>query len=277
MQTQSIDWKKTRAARDYRAFLQCYLEDRSLSLSTFARLTGFGRGFPGDVISGKRRLTAKSFPAFERALKLPTPGKKLLRLLVAREEVDLFPDLDRAGLEDQIEQIRKISWARGRRDVKSGEFRVAPHVFRDAESVRVYAAVGKPGSGATLIQIQELSKVASPQLDEILTRLQRADLIKFDSTEQTYELLDLHLFFGDQAHLQLGHAIFQQACARTKQRSTQAFQSRDELFLTSMLCVHESRMSELKLALKETVLKFVDDSLDPSGDQMVQLTVALHR
>ena len=100
--------KQLQQSTDYRSFLRVYLAGRSLSLSDFARAAGFGRSFPSDVLSKKRRLTSKSAYAFEKALKLPIAGKKFFRLLVALEEHDSFPEISRDGIKCQMSNSNQI-------------------------------------------------------------------------------------------------------------------------------------------------------------------------
>lgn len=68
-------FQKLRQSTSYREFLKIYLDSRALSLSDWARATGFGRGFLEYVLSGKRRLTMKSYHPFEKALTVPLVGK----------------------------------------------------------------------------------------------------------------------------------------------------------------------------------------------------------
>ncbi|RYZ90128.1 MAG: hypothetical protein EOP06_08295 [Proteobacteria bacterium] len=100
------DWAPVKAASTYREFLGSYLKVKGLSSSALARATGFTRGFPADIISGKRRMTLKSFFAFERALILPRDGKKLFKLLVAIEEPRLLSDVQAPDLQNRIQDIK---------------------------------------------------------------------------------------------------------------------------------------------------------------------------
>ncbi len=273
-------WQPVRAARDYRTFLKAYLEVRDLNLADLARAAGFGRGFPGDVISGKRRLTAKSFYAFEKGMKLPASGRKLFRLLVAREESDLFPDVARESLETMIEALRKKPWSGTRRMAKEADSRSFA-LFEDYRVALIYAASGQPGRGASLEELKKRTSLGSAELLSVTQRMTTAGLLVKAESEDRWEPQDLHLFLqsghqksGDQNELLT--TLFRRGCRAASERVAKGASSSSEMFFSSALCVHEEKLPQLKAALRETMLKFVDDSIEAEGDRVVQLLCSLH-
>lgn len=271
------EWKMVRASENYRTFLKSYLEEASLSLSDLARAAGFGRGFPGDVISGKRRITAKSYHSFEKALKLPQSGRKLFKYLVAREEPDVFPELDPVVVARGIDDLRAKPWGHSRRDVAESRAPDVARLFRDPKSVLVYTASGRPGRGATLEEISKRTSLPPEELVAVVKALESAGMIKFQESESRYEPQDLHLFMRADKQSELFLGIFRTACLEAAERAPQALRSEQEFFFTSTFCIREDQLSELKSALRETILKFVDDSICDDGDKIVRLTTALHR
>ncbi len=265
-----------RSAVDYRIFLKTYLDSHGLNLSDFARATGFGRGYPSDVLSGRRRLTLKSLRTFEGALKLPATGRKLFRLLVAREERDLFPEWDLAFIEESIRSLRARPWGRAHRELRSKELSDRAEILRDPLTLVVYAAAGSPGAGATFEQLRIRTRCADRDLERVLKGLEQVGLIQF--SENRYEPADLHLFLKTSDQGELLRDLFRAACQTASQRilSPDAADSRQEMFFTSAFCVDEKKMPELKTALRKTILQFVDDSIRPEGDRVVRLVAAMH-
>lgn len=273
---QHQDWKRLRTADSYRSFLKVYLEEKSLSLSDFARFSGFGRGFPGDVLSGKRRLTTKSAFAFEQALRVPSRARKLFRLLVARDEPDVFPEIERENVLTAIEELRWKNWGSSRRKIQEGATPQIPAVFDDPMAILVYAASGQPETGATPAEIAGRAGLSVNEATRVALRLQDASLLKFESKSGRFIPQDLHLFVqaGDRSEFFV--RLFRQACSRAASRVETGLASDKEFFFASALTVSTSRLPELKQALREVALKFVDESIEPEGDTVVSMTVAFH-
>lgn len=247
-----------------------------MSLSDIARASGFGRGFPGDVLAGKRRLTTKSAYAFEQALRLPAAGRKLFRLLVARDEADVFPELDRGRINAGIEELRSKPWSAPRRKVLESESRAIRSVFRDHRAIHVYAAAGRPDRGATLEEIRVRTRLSVEDLRIVLDALERGALLKFNEAEQRYVPQDLHLFVPSGERDELFLRLFRQACVEASERVLPGLMSASEFFFSSTFTVGEKRLPELKQALKDTILRFIDDSIDADGERLTNLTVAFH-
>ncbi len=272
---QDPEWSALKNAADYRIFLRSYLEIRALNFSDFARATGFVRSYPADIISGKRRLTSKSFYAFEKALKIPQPGKKLFRLLVAEKENDLFPEMDRQHIKESIEVLRKKPWTRLRKNLHTSETPSALSLLENPDTASVFAATGSPDVGANIEEIQRRTGLSAAHLNSVLLQLRSSGLIEF--TNGRYLSKDLHIFMDGADKQKLFSNSFKQNTAKTMERVEKAWNSESEFFFSSAFCIEESRMPNLKNALKETILSFIDNSIQADGDKVVQLIVAFHK
>lgn len=267
-------FKKLRDSANYRDFLKNYLEGRGLSLSDFARATKFGRGFPGDILAGKRRLTVKSFYPFEKALKLPLPGKKMFRCLVALEEPDIFPELTTSEVEKTLTSLRAKAWYRARGHVEEKSHQGFQNLMADPDIISVYAAAGDPEMGATFEQICLRTRL--PQLD-LSKHLQKLlDMKLMSCKDGIYYPNDLHLFLQTSDRSQILSMLFKNAAEAAQRRVPQGLSSDSEFFFTSKICVREGNLPALKAALRETVLKFVDDSVESDGDRIVNMVTAMH-
>ncbi len=277
----NTQWEKLRSSANYRAFLKAYLQERSLSLSDLARATGFARGFPSDVISGRRRLTAQSCFAFEKALRLPAPGRKLFRLLVAFEEPDLFPDVDRKIIAHTIEDLRRKPWRKARREILSAEDLKAHDVLCSLRSAMVYAACGSPEQPATWNQLLHRTQISEDLLLAEVERMMSAGLIqkikKSSESEALFVPQDLHVFIQPDQSTNLMKSIFRESARAAAERAETAMNSESEFFFSSVFTVNSSRLPELKKTLREAILKFVDESLQADGESLAKVIVGLHR
>ncbi|MGZ3794422.1 MAG: hypothetical protein ACXVCP_18890, partial [Bdellovibrio sp.] len=229
---------KLRLSKNYRQFLQTYLEVRSLSLSDFACASGFGRGFPGDVISGKRRLTSKSYYPFEKAMKLPAPAKKFFRCLVAIEERDIFPDFSGDYARQTLEVLRNRPWNTQRKQIKEGESSRIEKLLSEFEIIPIFAAAGKPETGASRKQIAKRTQLSEYNLEKNLQTLLSIGLL--EKRGENFHPKELHLFFKTADRSQILTALFQKAAEKANKRVLQAVDSDAEFFFTSQFCVRET-------------------------------------
>jgi hypothetical protein len=264
-----------RKASDYRIFLKTYLELFDYSLSDFARATGFGRGFPGDVISGKRRLSAKSSHAFEKALKLPIKGKKLFRFLVAREETDLYPEIDRTKVAVEIENLQEQPWRRQRTEIQEGHGLSFKTSSLDKNKLAVYAASGDLETGATYQEIQQRTGFSKAEILKYIEELEKLNLIEIRDSVRVIPK-DIHVFLKITNQNTLLTQTFIQSIEMAKKAIGNQDRTNDEFFFNSSFCIKKDKLPELKAELRETVLKYIDDSIDSSGDGIAHLLLALH-
>jgi len=270
-------WTQFKDCNDYRSFLRIYLEQRTMSCSQFAKLSGFARGYAADVISGRRRLTAKTYPAFEQALKVPSSGKKFFRLLVAVAEPDLFPDLKKPSIPKQIDDLRAKSWESARREVeKSNLSNSLESLFLESELIAVWAAAGAPSNGARIAEIKIRTGLPEAVVSRSLQKLAALGIVVYDENKNWYEPKDSHFFFRACQHSEIFIKYFKQAAQNACQRVVLASASEQELFISSTFCVDKEKLPELKKALKKLLLDFVDESIQPNGNQIVKLVSALH-
>lgn len=270
-----MDFARIRKSSDYRTFLKAYLDEHSLSLSDLARTAGFGRGFPSDVISGRRRLTLKSARAFEKALKLPSAGKRLFRLLVAQAEPDLHPDVEPQTLTSKISELRKKPWNRPMRELPMRQVPKSGHALSNTRSVTVFAAAGDPEQGASFDEIATRTRLTKRDLLVALEELKNAGLLTH--RDERYFPTDLHLFLKTTDSKDPFIALFREASTIAADRVSESIGSLDEFFFTSSFCIDESRMPEFKATLRKTLLTFVNDSIKADGDQVARIVVAFQR
>ncbi len=267
-------WNELKNSKDYRDFLANYLRLRQLSLSDFARATGFGRGFPGDVISGKRRLTAKSSIVFERSLKLPPTGRRLFRLLVALKEEDTYPELERKDLAHEISHLRAKRLVSPRRIVL--EEKIPARILLRPHALAVLAACGEPNSWTTLEAIMERTQLPAQRVISLLKDLQGAQFIFPHATEARFKPSDEHIHIEPQQQSELFVQIFKKATEEAAEKAKTSLGSQEELFFNSTLCVRKENVPELKKALGDVILKFIDSATDSEGERLIKLVVGLH-
>lgn len=275
VRTESLQliYRALQQSSDYRSFLKTYLSERGLNISDFARASGFSRSYPSDILSRKRRLTQASLSKFEKALKLPSQGKKLFSLLVAVEEKDVFPDLDRTKLQSQIKDLKTRNWVADRRRLDET---VAPSIedlMSDSRVMSIYAAAGDPDRGASYEEIQKRTRLYGQELERNLKKLIAVGFLTLK--DETYFPKDLHLFLQTSDQSQILRAVFSKACRMASER-VQNPETNHEMFFCSSFCIKEEMLPELKIAFRELILKYIDDSIKSDGDRVVRLVTALH-
>lgn len=263
---------------NYRVFLQDYILIKDIKLSDFARLVGCTRGFPSDILKGRRRLTAKSYYSFEKALKLPLPYKKMFQLLVAKEEPDIFAHIiDMQTIDIKIESLKqnRISQKNHSTFVQNNENDLAfQKILNNPHTMSVVAAAGDPESGATLQQIQQRTRLTDHNLNKTLNDLREYGLLK--QVHDRYYPQDLHLFFQTKNTSEMLSKFFHQAMRSAEKRLSQINDQSSEMFFVSEFCIQENQMPQFKKELKGLVLKFIDDSIAAEGTRVAKLLTALH-
>jgi len=260
---------------DYRSFVKTYLQMRNLNFSDFSRAANCTRAFTNQVLSNKRRLTAKSVYTFEQAFKLPVNAKKIFRLLVAKEEVDLFPEMDRSNLENQIKKLQMSIESKARKDLNETEFAQMDKDFEmNHQAMSIYAACGENGIGATQEEIYKRTRLAENVLTKNIESLLKMNLL--EKREDRYLPGNLHVYLQTKSKSELLSAVFKMATAASNARLSYITEDSNELFMASQMCINESQLPALKKELRETVLKFIDESLVSNGDRVVKIVAALH-
>lgn len=172
-----------------------------------------------------------------------------------------------------MQDLRSKNWQPEHRKIKEYESTGLVDLLADSRIMSIYAASGEPDQGATFEQIEKRTRLYGKELERSIQSLQIAGIIEL--REGLYYPKDLHLFLQVEDRSQLLKAIFQKSCRSASER-IENYQNDSEMFFTSTLCVQEASLPELKKALREVILKFVDDSVNPAGDRVVRLLTALH-
>lgn len=260
---------------DYRTFVKTYLQMKNLNFSDFSRAANCTRAFTNQVLSNKRRLTSKSVYTFEQAFKLPLNAKKIFRLLVAKEEADLFPEMDRSNLENQIRKLQMSIESKSRKDYSEADF---AQIDKDLEithqAISIFAACGDHNSGSSLEQLYQRTRLAENVLTKNIDLLMKMNLL--EKREDLYFPVNMHIYLQTKTQSELLNLVFKTAANSATSRLGHITEDSNEFFFASQFCVNESQMPALKRELRESILKFVDESLVSNGDRVVKVVTALH-
>lgn len=267
-------WKPLKETFDYRGFLQAYIGLRRISKSQLSLAAGFNRGFVADIISRRRRLKSDTVYALEKTLRVPSIGKKYFRLLVAQDEPELFPEYETEKIAPLLSEMRKRAWNKSYRQVNGSDYSALRKMFNSNDLVSIFAASGLPGVGALLEEIQSRTQFSSQRVRSSLEELMRLGIFKKQGDR--YESQDLHVFLQTENVDALLSDSFQRAARQASNRVSQKHSNTDELFFSSTFCVDKKMLPDLKKALRETALKFIDDHIQADANQVVHLLTALH-
>lgn len=270
----SINWERLKTASNYRVFLQLYLEERNLTYSTFARATGNHRGFPSDVILGRRRLSHQSSLKFEKALKIPPRGKKFFRALVALEEQDLFPEMNRSQLQELIQDLREKPWSSNHREVDESTQKVSSEILCEPQILSIIAAAGSPGRGANFSLIQKRTNIDEVRLKFLMDQLVDQKVLILNS-KNSYEPQELHLFIKTSEQSQLLKSSFKKLSQVAHHRLASRKKNSNDFFFHSHFLVKKKQLPHLKSEMRALLLKYIDDQIEEDGDCVVQMLSAL--
>lgn len=266
------EWAYLREANSYRDFLLRYLEQKKITMSQFAFAAGYTRGFPGEVLSGKRRLTTKSCLSFEKAMKIPPQGRRLFRYLVAIAEPDTFPDIDRLNLDSKIHEVRQKAWGRFVKITPNSHSDFA-ELFRNPALMHTFAACGQIGEKINIESVRLRAQLTETELSKNLEKLIRIGVVS--ENNGFYSPVDQHLFLHSPGGMLA--KVFIEATNRAQKRVSIAAKSESEMFFVSTFSIQKNRLPELKKRWREVVLQFVDEAMINEGDTVVQLQTSLHK
>lgn len=276
MATEGLD--VLRSASDYRAFLSLYLRWKNMSQASLARAAGVGRGFPSDLITGRRPLTLKTFLSLERCMKLPPTPKRFFKLLVALENQDVAQTLGQtpAVVREEVERLRSRPWKNNAAKTFPRASASRQTLLGSVRVLKVLAAAGSPDAGASRDELSLRSGLAEAELTEYLTAMISEGLLQEENGR--FFPRDFHVFFDGKELRAAFLAQFSAACRGTAERADRHLNESSELYWTSYFCVKKDKLPAYKQALKQTLLQFVDDAIETEGgDAVVQLLVALHQ
>lgn len=261
-------------ALNYREFLAAALKtaakgQRPMSYAEFSRRAGFAsRSYPADVLKGNRRITPATLPQFAKGLRLKGLWKEYFALLVAQEEADVNIDrLSSSVIQQKLERLReRISTADATRAASA-----TPAKFYERRGwLEVYAALGKVDRGATLSEIETRTGFSNEKCQKILSAMAMAGVVQPQS--ERFLPCSRHVIFAQLG----GETFFQQhfldllrdmeSAARSE-----GFQSKENLFFTSVFSVRKKRVLELRERLRDLLLEFADTSEEAEGDGIAKI------
>jgi len=170
--------------------------------------------------------------------------------------------------------LREKPWRKIRTNSSEDVFTMKSKTKIDKKALILYAAAGDFKNGATFKELQERTGFSEEVISKLTSDLEAQNLIEIKDSVRIIPK-DLHLFLKtcDQSKL-LTHSFLQSA---ELAMDRVGLKKRDnEFFFSSSFCINESKLPELKEELREIILKYIDNSIEPSGDKIANLILALH-
>ena len=260
-------------AKTYREFLAAAFQElqareAKFSFALFSRRAGFAsRSYPRDVLAGKRRISAATLPSFIRGLGLEGDRKEYFTLLVAIEEEDCNPDrLTPEKLRRKLERLRSRAEGRSSIPLEGIDF------YRRQTWLYIYASLGSAEDGATIEQISRRTRLARGSLRPELAAMEKLGILR--AAGGRYFSRDHHLIFRDQGGSSFFRQHYLSSLVDAIQDATQRFDTRDRLFLNSVLSVREADLPRLREKLRQLLEGFIDSSANDEGDRLANLSIA---
>lgn len=266
-------------AKDYRAFLSRTFDvlgetsrNGKFSHAAFARKAGFkARGFAQEVVTGRKRITAQTYPKFETALALPHAIRGIFKYLVIKEEADLNTrgmtseqiDLRLRDLRDQIESDLALT--------EKNEV-VAEEVHGHRHILTVYAVLGNRERGASFDEVVQRTGLQAALCRRVLDHLLSRELAREEMGR--YFSINPHLVFKGMGGTHPAKAAFLETVGELKHLANEDFSNPERVFIQSHFSIDPKRLPELKKRLWDVILEFVDEFDHDDGTRVGRLAVA---
>jgi uncharacterized protein (TIGR02147 family) len=268
-------------ANDYRAFLNCIFslaeeKDPRFSFASFSRKAGFtSRGFVKEVLTGRKRLTAYSFPRFVKALGITGVAKQYFTTLVALEEEELNSDrLTQEQLKDRLAQLRTKANLH-LQTADSPDLDTAPELYKDYQVLEVVSVLGNREKGASFEQVIQRTGLEPYVAANILRQLISKKIVR--EVNGRYISVNPHFVFDHLGEKSGFKEVYIQTLQLVRRKIASHFSSRDYLFVQSYFSVDRKRLPELKERMRELIHEFVQTHENDDGDCVAKLHVALIR
>lgn len=255
-------------ARSYRDFLQAAFNlnnapRRNQSYALFAKRAGFAsKGFLGDVIHGRKRITARSLPKFIRGLSLSGDETQLFTLLVQQTETDLC-DVEPARLEKDLSRLRSKVLARLEAFAQDPRQRF----YRIRDWPLVYAALGDQTTGATVADVMNRTGITSAErCSRILDSMHKVGVVEEIPERRAFVLRNPHLVFQEGDERSAIREFFLATNEKACQAASANFSEQSSLYFASAVSVRRDDLPRMKAELRELLVRYIDRNEQSDGD-----------
>lgn len=264
------------SAKDYREFIKYVVEVKSTpsqkySYSLLARSSGFSsRAFLLDVVKGKKRLTLDSSNKVAQGMKLPRDLKSFFKKLVELEHPDCRQSVkSEAQLKRALENLKSRLNLEKEEELKTSQkspyqLGLIPYVF---------AALGTTEDGADLDEIQRRLNLPLDKTQEALRHMHSIGLIK--QKKNKFYPLASHLSLQGLGQDEFFKEFFLFSLKRASFKAQKNFNSKEDLFFSSVFSVPKESLENLKDDLRALALRYVDQSESANGDHLSNLIISL--
>ena len=254
-------------------FLNTLLKARGAK-AKLSRRAGFtSRSYLTELLNGKKGLSRDSLLRLKSSIKLPKPWPQFFEFLAWQSDPKLRPahqtDLSVA------ETIKQLRYELKNRSIDSREKNSAANCIKSPQLFQVYAALGPPTVGATVLEIAARTKLAPRQITKYLNKLinaeaavQRGDLFFAPISQADNLTIKNDLDLSEMVKL-VTHDIH-------KNRD-QILKEPHSLTIYSAFSVHRENLPQLKDKLQAAIFAVLDQFQDDQGDLVQQVFISLHQ
>ncbi len=266
----TADLAAAMTAIEYREFLNLSFEalrgiNPSLSYSMVARDAGFSaRSYVREIFVGLKPVSVKSFDGLCRGLRLPKAASAYLRLLLA-QEFSSFNSKKQSHEEIRRDLVKQRAiWEKrhGKGKVKNTK----AEIFLIHRWPVFFASLGTQESGASLQEVSDRTGYNAVTCTQVLSEMEKYEVVKRD--RQRYYPTHQHLVFQSLYKEKSLQDTFVADLKTLNLRASQNFYRNDHLFFDSTFSVSKENIPALKKALWETLVEFIDEHEQATGDQI---------
>lgn len=245
------------------AFEAIQLLNPHFNYSSVALQTGFTRSYIRQVVLGKKKLTLRALEPIAKAFKLEADLEKYFQTLYR---------LDLARETAQGTLVKKLSGELAilRKSLTTKKKSESKHLT-SVHWPRVYASLGSEETGSTLPEILERSKVKKEEVLHVLTELEENNLVRIAGGNRYFPVCN-HIDLGKNFSYK---KIFLHNYELLGKKAESDFTKKEDLFFSSVTCVRQEDLPELKAQFRELLLQFIDRSEIATGSTTVTFLAGL--
>lgn len=275
-----VDWLrdhkiKLYQSENWRQFVELYWaigkrKPVKINYAELSRKANYSsRAFLFEILTGKKKISPSVTTRLAVTLKLKGTEKKLFYLLTKKEINSPSTNLELVesikGLQNKLILQNKINdSSQSISDIFSGY-----HVYS------VYAALGRPDQGATLVEILGKTKIPEAIVKQVLKRFIVVNCIEIK--EDRYHLTNVSLDLKNLGSNINFKETFLKALDEIKKRSRQMELYQSDFYFHTAIPIRKGTQLALKEKLRECILDFVDNNDEGSGDEIVHINLSAYR
>ncbi|OFZ47545.1 MAG: hypothetical protein A2381_10165 [Bdellovibrionales bacterium RIFOXYB1_FULL_37_110] len=248
-----------------KAFSYLQKENKIFNYSELARRGGFpSRSYVRQLILGQKHITWHSLEGICQAFDLTGLSKKYFIVL-----------WEISNIKNKEKKIKYHSKLAGlTKQIQGKKTQIDTSMYELEDWPLIYASLGSEQEGASLVNIQQRSKLDLKQCVLILKLLEEKGVAR--QVNSHYFPISNHIALNELGGDQFFKKYFIKKLEALKKRAEKYFTSEQDLFFQSTTCIPLKKIKQFRQDLRELLLEYIDTIESADGDTTVSLLVSMY-